>query len=452
MPNEKIPLLQFGFLQLKKKKLHNHLDIHKLPYFPAFPENAVDNEFPLPCPDNEVRPSKPVLRSVKTQVLLQEKKHFRSFAVQCAPKMVSRATQTDFTPTPIHSKTTQENFKGEDDENLEVEEEENPEVVKRLKVDIDNLLSSPSPESESDDDSDYEPEENEFEENEEWSCLFISQLIEKYPKMYIGIPEEWMFMIDELILCSGLSKNEIYVTLMKIRLNDTFERLGHQFGLSKAQVSRIFNKTVPVLAFHFKTMIFWPEKKSILLNLPIAFRYRYKNVQSIIDCFEIEIQKPSRPINQALTWSEYKKANTLKYLISSTPDGFINYISKGYGGRITDALIVEECGYLDVLPVSTDVMADRGFKQIDNLLQKKKCKLIRPPSVSETVKPSKAEVIEAKRIAAVRIHIERAIRRLREFNLLLPHSVVHHRVISIMDDVVTIASALSNLQSLLIAT
>lgn len=419
-------------------------------------ENAVDNESPLSYPYNDARPSKPVFRNVKTQVFLQEKKHFRSIAIQCsiAPKMVSCETQTDVSLASTEKlllKTDGEyEHENKNEEELKEKEEENPGAAKRLKLNIDEDFSSPD--SYSDDDSDYEPEENELELNEEWDCLFISQLIEKYPKMYIGIPEEWMFFINELIACTGLSKNEIYVTLMKIKLNDTFERLGHQFGLSKAKVSRIFNKAVPLLAFHLKTLIFWPEKKSILLNLPIAFRYRYKNVQSIIDCFEIEIQKPSKPIHQALTWSEYKKANTLKYLISSTPDGFINYISKGYGGRITDALIVEECGYLDVLPFNTEVMADRGFKQIDTLLQRKKCKLIRPPSVSETVKPSKDEVIEAKRIAAVRIHIERAIRRLREFNLLLPHSVVHHKMIPIMDDVVTTASALSNLQGLLIAT
>lgn len=40
----------------------------------------------------------------------------------------------------------------------------------------------------------------------------------------------------------------------------------------------------------------------------------YSNVQSIIDCLEIEIEKPSNAIHQSLTWSEYKNVNTLKYL------------------------------------------------------------------------------------------------------------------------------------------
>lgn len=39
--------------------------------------------------------------------------------------------------------------------------------------------------------------------------------------------------------------------------------------------------------------------------LPIPIRARYAKVQCIIDCFEIEIEKPSDPVAQASTWSEY---------------------------------------------------------------------------------------------------------------------------------------------------
>lgn len=54
-----------------------------------------------------------------------------------------------------------------------------------------------------------------------------------------------------------------------------------------------------------------------------------------------EIQKPSNSLYQALTWCEYKKCNTIKYLVSSTPNGIINFISEGFGGKTTNAVIVE---------------------------------------------------------------------------------------------------------------
>ena len=79
---------------------------------------------------------------------------------------------------------------------------------------------------------------------------------------------------------------------------------------------------------------------TVQMLLPIAFRANYAEVQSIVDCFEIEIEKLSDPVKQALTWSEYKKCKTMKYLISCSPDGAVNFISTGYGGRTSDIFVV----------------------------------------------------------------------------------------------------------------
>ena len=45
---------------------------------------------------------------------------------------------------------------------------------------------------------------------------------------------------------------------------------------------------------------------------------------------EIEITKPSHSSLQALTFSNYKSCNTCKILISVTPNGHIQFISKAY--------------------------------------------------------------------------------------------------------------------------
>ncbi|GBP12701.1 hypothetical protein EVAR_10341_1 [Eumeta japonica] len=87
------------------------------------------------------------------------------------------------------------------------------------------------------------------------------------------------------------------------------------------------------------------DKNAIKRSLPMAFRHKYHHVSCIIDCLEIEIQKPSNAVHQALTWSDYKKANTLKYLISSTPDDLVNFISPGYGGRTSDVCEVEHATF-----------------------------------------------------------------------------------------------------------
>ncbi|CAI6352976.1 unnamed protein product [Macrosiphum euphorbiae] len=72
------------------------------------------------------------------------------------------------------------------------------------------------------------------------------------------------------------------------------------FGISESLVCRLFHNTLPKLSAYFNQFIYWTEEKLVKELLPVPFRYRYSSVQSIIDCLEIEIPKPSDPIKQAL--------------------------------------------------------------------------------------------------------------------------------------------------------
>lgn len=81
----------------------------------------------------------------------------------------------------------------------------------------------------------------------------------------------------------------------------------------------------------------------------------------VIDCFEINIEKPKDLKARAQTYSQYKSHNTMKYLIGITPQGVISFISKGWGGQTTDAHITANSGFLDHLLPGGLVLADRGF-------------------------------------------------------------------------------------------
>lgn len=140
----------------------------------------------------------------------------------------------------------------------------------------------------------------------------------------------------------------------------------------------------------------------------------------------------------------------MKYLIGCTPDGLISYVSDGFGGRTTDKKIVKESGFLNKLENGAHIMADRGFKHIDELLAARNNVLVRPPSVSSTVKCPKQQVKEAKRIASLRIHIQRVISTIREYAILHPYARVHRSLIKYLDHIVLIACALINLQNYLL--
>ena len=161
---------------------------------------------------------------------------------------------------------------------------------------------------------------------------FMKYLIVNDPKMYIGIDKPWILLIELLSNRTSCDHNHVLLTLIKVKLNDSFSRLGDQFGISVSQASRIFSQIIGPLAHFLTTLIYCPDRESRMKNMPIPFRYNFSHVAAIIDAFEIEIEKPTNPVYEVLTWSVYKKANTLKYKIYCTPDGFINFVSIGYEG------------------------------------------------------------------------------------------------------------------------
>lgn len=374
------------------------------------------------------------------------KPQYRSKYTQAAPINTSKATTpfkvktVDVSTSPLsYVKTLKRSFPETDD--IEVAHASSSSSIDSMK----DFESQSFAASETDSSSSYQTDE--FKGSSAARSILI---IKRNSRHYVGVPDNCYFVVEMLSNTTNICINNILLILKKIRLNASFVELGDDFAISSSQASKVFSKYVSVIAQQLKYFVFWPEPESVIKNLPIAFRKRYSHVQSIIDAFEIEIEKPSDPVKQSLTWSEYKKCNTIKYLISSTPDGIINFISPGFSGRISDTVLVEECGYLQVLPRGASVMADRGFKHLEPLLISMGCSLIRPPSVEQHKKPSKEEVLETKRIASLRIHIERTIRRIREFKLLKPHSCVNNKLLPQMDSVVTIASALVNLQGPLI--
>ena len=46
------------------------------------------------------------------------------------------------------------------------------------------------------------------------------------------------------------------------------------------------------------------------------------------------------------------------------PCGLISFISKAYGGRITDSQLTVDCGLLDNLEAGDAVMSDKGFPEV----------------------------------------------------------------------------------------
>ena len=61
-------------------------------------------------------------------------------------------------------------------------------------------------------------------------------------------------------------------------------------------------------------LIQWPEREELRKTMLLVFRQNFGlGVAVIIDCFELFTDRPSSSIARAMTWSNYKHHNTVKY-------------------------------------------------------------------------------------------------------------------------------------------
>lgn len=234
---------------------------------------------------------------------------------------------------------------------------------------------------------------------------------------YSGITLDVFKLILESIRPGLMAKNQritefqkSLLCLMKLRLNMPFKDLGFRFNLTCTTASMIFRKVIILLEHMFKPLIYWPDREALRSTMPQSFFNVFGNsVAVIIDCFEIAIEKPSNLKARAQTWSSYKNKNTVKYLIAITPQGSISYISEGWGGRVSDKYITENSNFLNKLIPGDVVLADRGFTISESVGFH--CATLKIPGFTRGLPQlHPCTIEETRKIASVRIHVERVIR------------------------------------------
>ena len=285
---------------------------------------------------------------------------------------------------------------------------------------------------------------------------------EKLLKFYTGLSSFRVFiaifnLVSATIPVSSNSKLSHYecfiLTIMKLRLNLNNYHLAFRFSVSTVTVGRVFSRWIGAMDVRLSPLVRWPERESVQRTMPYCFQRHYGlQVTSIIDCFELFIEKPSNLLAKSCTWSSYKSYNTAKYLISITPQGTVSFVSQGFGGRTSDKYITEHSGYLNKLLPGDLVIADRGFN-IGDSVAIMGARLEIPAFTKGREQLSAREIETTRKLANVRIHVERVIGVIRQrFTVLSATGVLSKEFVQIkcndgvlLDCVVKVCCALNNM-------
>jgi len=138
-------------------------------------------------------------------------------------------------------------------------------------------------------------------------------------------------------------------------------------------------------------------------------------------------------------------------LLGIAPQGIVSFVSECWGGRVSDKYLTEHCGILRKLLPGDVVLADRGFDIAESVAMVQ-AQLHIPAFTKGKQQLSAAEVESTRKIANVRIHVERVIGCVRQkYSILrgiIPIDFVIKRVgedVPAIDRIVRVCCALNNL-------
>uniref|UniRef100_A0A8W8MG00 DDE Tnp4 domain-containing protein n=1 Tax=Magallana gigas TaxID=29159 RepID=A0A8W8MG00_MAGGI len=267
----------------------------------------------------------------------------------------------------------------------------------------------------------------------------IDSTLQRFPLVYV---DSWT--------PSAFSRtDQLFMTLMKLKLNCPFLDLAERFCTSKATIHNII--ITHVFALHevfFEGMM---ENNILSLlkckaSMPAIFG-DFNCCRLVIDATEVTQDVPGQDMTaQSQTYSSYKNRHTVKSVTGVAPNGAVVYVSKLYPGSTSDVAIVKHSNMLAKLSPGDMILADKEFT-IHSLLPQG-IHLNIPPFLKDKGQYTPAEVQVCRKIARSRIHAERVNERIKYFEILshIPQQFRH-----ISTKIFQVCAMLVNFQNPMIA-
>ena len=174
-------------------------------------------------------------------------------------------------------------------------------------------------------------------------------------KQFLGISTDLFEMIyiacekDIEDMRSLTKRDQLAIFFHKLKSGSRYTEISVTFDINERTCSKVFSQVMEAVFKFAKNSIWWPSKAEIEATLPDSFKIHFPNTRFIMDATEFKIQVPKKVRQAALCYSHYKSGHTGKVLIAIAPCGLIIFISRAYGGRITDSQLTNMCGILDFI-------------------------------------------------------------------------------------------------------
>lgn len=211
--------------------------------------------------------------------------------------------------------------------------------------------------------------------------------------------------------------NQFFLIMVRLRLGLFVKDLAYRFGVSTGTVNRICNTWINYMYLKLGSINIWPSQETIQETMPESVKLKYPNLEWIIDAFEIQCERPSSLLLQSKSYSNYKSRNTLKGLLACTPAGHIGFISELYTGMISDKELLLRSGFLKQQHHQGAMwMVDKGFV-IQDLVEHLGVTVNMPKFLGKNLQMAAEDVVHTQEVASQRIHIERAINKVKNFHI-----------------------------------
>ena len=198
---------------------------------------------------------------------------------------------------------------------------------------------------------------------------------------------------------------EVLLTLVYLRHNVAHAVVGELFGVSADTSENTFHDVVFVLRDVCPANR-WEAAKKWQKGAPSWTPDEVE--RALIDSFESPVRRPSLPDRQRRIYSGKKKRHTLKSQVVTDEAGEILDLDPGHRGPLADKRLYEQSTVEEAYP-ETAKQGDLAYQGIAGMLVPHK-------------KPKGGELTEAQRTenrqrAAVRVHVEHAIRRIKGWHI-----------------------------------